>query len=187
MSDKLGEMRRTHSCCELGADDVGSEVVLMGWVQRRRDHGGVIFVDLRDREGLTQVVFNPTIDEAIHDKAQAIRGEYVLGVRGRVERRPEGMTNPKLKTGEIEVMVLELRLFNAAKTPPFLIEDTVDVSENLRLKYRHLDLRRSQIQQNLILRHKTTTAIRQYLDKEGFLDIETPVLTKSTSEGARDY
>lgn len=187
MSDKLGEMRRTHSCCELGAGDVGTEVVLMGWVQRRRDHGGVIFVDLRDREGLTQVVFNPTVDEAVHDKAQAIRSEYVLGVRGTVERRPEGMANPKLKTGEIEVLVRELRLLNAAKTPPFLIEDTVDVSENLRLKYRHLDLRRPQIQQNLIMRHETTTAIRDYLNKMGFVDIETPVLTKSTPEGARDY
>lgn len=187
MSDKLGEMRRTHSCCELGAGDVGTEVVLMGWVQRRRDHGGVIFVDLRDREGLTQVVFNPTVDEAVHDKAQAIRSEYVLGVRGTVERRPEGMANPKLKTGEIEVLVGELRLLNAAKTPPFLIEDTVDVSENLRLKYRHLDLRRPQIQQNLIMRHETTTAIRDYLNKMGFVDIETPVLTKSTPEGARDY
>lgn len=180
-------MRRTHSCCELGAGDVGTEVVLMGWVQRRRDHGGVIFVDLRDREGLTQVVFNPTVDEAVHDKAQAIRSEYVLGVRGTVERRPEGMANPKLKTGEIEVLVRELRLLNAAKTPPFLIEDTVDVSENLRLKYRHLDLRRPQIQQNLIMRHETTTAIRDYLNKMGFVDIETPVLTKSTPEGARDY
>lgn len=187
MSDKLGEMRRTHSCCELGAGDVGTEVVLMGWVQRRRDHGGVIFVDLRDREGLTQVVFNPTVDEAVHDKAQAIRSEYVLGVRGTVERRPEGMANPKLKTGEIEVLVRELRLLNAAKTPPFLIEDTVDVSENLRLKYRHLDLRRPQIQQNLIMRHETTKAIRHYLNKMGFVDIETPVLTKSTPEGARDY
>lgn len=180
-------MRRTHCCCELGAGDVGKEVVLMGWVQRRRDHGGVIFVDLRDRDGLTQVVFNPTVDEAVHDKAQAIRSEYVLGVRGKVERRPEGMTNPKLTTGEIEVMVTELRMLNAAKTPPFLVEDTVDVSENLRLKHRHIDLRRPQLQQNLILRHKATTSIRQYLNENGFLDVETPVLTRSTPEGARDY
>ena len=187
MSDKLGEMRRTHSCCELGAGDVGKEVVLMGWVQRRRDHGGVIFVDLRDREGLTQVVFNPTVDEAVHDKAQAIRSEYVLGVRGRVEKRPEGMPNAKLATGEIEVMVTELKILNAAKTPAFPVEDTVDVSENLRLKHRHIDLRRPQLQQNIILRHRTSTAVRRYLSENGFLDVETPVLTRSTPEGARDY
>ena len=180
-------MRRTHSCCELGAGDVGKEVVLMGWVQRRRDHGGVIFVDLRDREGLTQVVFNPTVDEAVHDKAQAIRSEYVLGVRGRVEKRPEGMPNAKLATGEIEVMVTELKILNAAKTPAFPVEDTVDVSENLRLKHRHIDLRRPQLQQNIILRHRTSTAVRRYLSENGFLDVETPVLTRSTPEGARDY
>jgi len=171
----------------LGAGDIGKEVVLMGWVQRRRDHGGVIFVDLRDREGLTQVVFNPAVDEEVHDKAQVIRSEFVLGVRGRVEGRPEGMTNPKLVTGEIEVMVTELRLLNPAKTPPFLIEDSVDVSENLRLKHRHIDLRRSQLQQNLILRHRTSASIRQFLNGEGYIDVETPVLTKSTPEGARDY
>jgi len=159
----------------------------MGWVQRRRDHGGVIFVDLRDREGLTQVVFNPAVDEEVHDKAQVIRSEFVLGVRGRVEGRPEGMTNPKLVTGEIEVMVTELRLLNPAKTPPFLIEDSVDVSENLRLKHRHIELRRSQLQQNLILRHRTSASIRQFLNGEGYIDVETPVLTKSTPEGARDY
>lgn len=187
MSDKLEELRRTHHCCELSADDVDKEVVLMGWVQRRRDHGGVIFVDLRDREGITQVVFNPEVDEKIHAKAHAIRSEYVLGVRGRVEKRPEGMTNPNLKTGEIEVMVTELKILNAAKTPPFLIEDKVDVSESLRLKYRYLDLRRTQIQRNIILRHKATAAVREYLNGLGFLDIETPVLTKSTPEGARDY
>ena len=187
MSDKIGDMRRTHSCCELGADDVDEEVVLMGWVQRRRDHGGVIFVDLRDRDGLTQVVFNPTVDEKVHEKAQAIRSEYVLGVRGKVARRPDGMTNPKMTTGEIEVMAAELKIFNAAKTPPFLIEDTADVSENLRLKHRHIDLRRQKLQQNLILRHRTSTTIRHFLDEGGFLDVETPVLTRSTPEGARDY
>ena len=187
MPDILGDMRRTHTCSDLKADDVGENVVLMGWVQRRRDHGGVIFVDLRDRTGITQVVFNPVMDKRVHKKAHAIRSEYVLGVRGRVEKRPDGMTNPNLSTGEIEVMVVELKILNVAKTPPFLIEDTVDVSENIRLKYRHLDLRRSQLQHNITLRHKAARTIRSYLDRNGFLDIETPVLTSSTPEGARDY
>jgi aspartyl-tRNA synthetase len=180
-------MRKTHTCCELGAEDVGSEVVLMGWVQRRRDHGGVIFVDLRDRDGITQVVFNPVVDKKVHEKAHVIRSEYVLGVRGRVERRPEGMTNPNLKTGEIEVMVVEIKILNTAKTPPFLIEDKVDVAENIRLQYRHIDLRRPQLQHNIMLRHQASGSVRNYLNNNGFLDIETPVLTSSTPEGARDY
>jgi len=180
-------MRRTHNCCELGADDIGTEVVLMGWVQRRRDHGGVIFVDLRDREGITQVVFNPKVDKEIHEKAHAIRNEYVLGILGNVMKRPEGMINPDLITGEIEVMVTELRILSAAKTPPFLIEDRLDVSENVRLTYRHIDLRRPQLQKNIILRHKASASVRQYLNGLGFLDIETPFLTRSTPEGARDY
>jgi len=187
LTDALGEMRRTHNCCELSADDVGTEVVLMGWVQRRRDHGGVIFVDLRDREGITQVVFNPKMDKEVHEKAHAIRNEYVLGIRGNVMKRPEGMINPGLITGEIEVMVTELRILNAAKTPPFLIEDRLDVSENVRLTYRHIDLRRPQLQKNIILRHKASASVRQYLNGLGFLDIETPFLTRSTPEGARDY
>ena len=187
MTDILGEMRRSHSCCALGAEDVGREVVLMGWVQRRRDHGGVIFVDLRDKEGLTQVVFNPAVDSTVHAKAQAIRSEYVLGVRGRVELRPEGMANPALRTGAIEVNVTELKILNAAQTPPFPIEDDAEVSETIRLKNRHLDLRRSQLQRNLILRHRAAQSVRQYLNGCGFLEIETPVLTRSTPEGARDY
>ncbi len=187
MSDTLGEMRRTHTCCELEADDVGKEVVLMGWVQRRRDHGGVIFIDLRDREGITQVVFNPDVNKKVHDKAHVIRNEYVLGVLGKVDNRPEGMINPKLKTGEIEVLVTELKILNSAQTPPFLIEDKVDVSETIRLKYRHLDLRRSRLQNNIILRHKASASLRNYLNNSGFLEIETPVLTRSTPEGARDY
>ncbi|MDX2440380.1 MAG: aspartate--tRNA ligase [Desulfobacterales bacterium] len=180
-------MRRTHTCCELEADDVGKEVVLMGWVQRRRDHGGVIFIDLRDREGITQVVFNPDVNKKVHDKAHVIRNEYVLGVLGKVDNRPEGMINPKLKTGEIEVLVTELKILNSAQTPPFLIEDKVDVSETIRLKYRHLDLRRSRLQNNIILRHKASASLRNYLNNSGFLEIETPVLTRSTPEGARDY
>jgi aspartyl-tRNA synthetase len=180
-------MRRTHHCCQLTAEDIGQEVILMGWVQRRRDHGGVIFVDLRDRQGLTQVVFNPAVDEQVHDKAQAIRSEYVLGVKGLVAARPEGMVNPKLYTGAIEVMVSELNIFNDAKTPPFQIEDTIDVSETIRLRYRHIDLRRSQLKNNIITRHKVAAVVRNYLNRQGFLDIETPFLTRSTPEGARDY
>ena len=187
MSDTLGSMRRTHTCCELEADDVGKEVVLMGWVQRRRDHGGVIFIDLRDREGITQVVFNPDVNKKVHEKAHAIRNEYVLGVRGQVDNRPEGMINPKLKTGEIEVLVTQLKIFNVAQTPPFLIEDKVDVSETIRLKYRHLDLRRPRLQNNIIIRHRASVSLRNYLNNSGFLEIETPVLTRSTPEGARDY
>ncbi|MDP7418052.1 MAG: aspartate--tRNA ligase [Desulfobacterales bacterium] len=187
MSDILGEMRRTHHCNELCGDDFGKEVVLMGWVQRRRDHGGVIFVDMRDREGTTQVVFNPKENKEIHEKAHAIRNEYVIGVCGNVDKRPDGMTNPNLKTGEIEILVTDLKILNPAKTPPFLIEDTVDVSETVRFKYRHLDLRRPQLQRNIILRHRAAKSIRNYLNKHGFLDIETPVLTRSTPEGARDY
>ena len=187
MPDQLGNMRRTHHCWELGAADVDKEVVLMGWVHRRRDHGGVIFVDLRDREGITQVVFNPIVDKKIHAKAHAIRSEYVLAVRGKVENRPADMINSKLKTGEIEVSVTELKILNTAKAPPFLIEDEIDASETIRLKYRHLDLRRSEMQKNLILRHQVTIAVRKYFDRQGFLDLETPFLTRSTPEGARDY
>jgi aspartyl-tRNA synthetase len=187
LPDLLEDMRRTHSCCELGVNDIGKEVVLMGWVLRRRDHGGVIFVDLRDREGLTQVVFNPLVDKDVHEKAHAIRNEFVLAVRGKVDPRPDGMINPNLRTGEIEVLVTELKILNPAKTPPFLIEDDIDVSETIRLKFRHLDLRRPAMQQNLILRHKAAASVRNYLNDRGFLDVETPVLTRSTPEGARDY
>jgi aspartyl-tRNA synthetase len=187
LSDKLGNMRRTHTCCELGASDAGAEVVLMGWVQRRRDHGGVIFVDLRDREGITQVVFNPEVSSEVHEKARVLRSEYVIGLRGKVEKRLEGMANPNLKTGEIEVFATELKIFNAAETPPFMIEDNVDVSENVRLKYRHIDLRRTLLQKNIINRHTAAASVRQYLNRRGFIDIETPMLTRSTPEGARDY
>jgi aspartyl-tRNA synthetase len=180
-------MRRTHTCGQLGAGDVGRDVVLMGWVLRRRDHGGVIFVDLRDREGITQVVFNPERAPGAHAKAEAIRGEFVLGVRGQVRNRPEGMLNPNLPTGAIEVMANELKIFNQAQTPPFLIEDNVDVAEGTRLKYRHIDLRRPRLQRNLMLRHRAAAAVRAYLNGLGFLDLETPFLTKSTPEGARDY
>ncbi len=180
-------MKRTRHCNELSSADLGSEVVLAGWVQRRRDHGGLIFVDLRDREGITQVVFNPEVDKDIHQQAHVIRNEFVLCVRGKVERRPEGMVNPKLKTGEIEVLVSELEILNKAKTPPFVIEDRTEVSENIRLRYRYLDLRRPMLQENFILRHRAAALIRNYLNNHGFIDIETPMLTRSTPEGARDY
>lgn len=187
MADILGNMRRTHSCGELGIADIGKEVVLMGWVQRRRDHGGVIFVDFRDREGMTQIVFSPEENPPVHEKAHVIRSEYVLGVRGVIRKRPEGMINPKMKTGMIEVVITELKILNAAKTPPFLIEDNIEVSESIRLTHRHIDLRRPQLARNIITRHKTSVAVRNYLNQKGFLDIETPFLTKSTPEGARDY
>ncbi len=180
-------MRRTHHCNQLGIEDVGNEVVLMGWVQRRRDHGGVIFIDLRDQQGITQVVFNPEVNPEVHAKAHVIRSEYVLGVRGKVDPRPEGMVNPNLPTGAVEIMAGELRILNTAVTPPFMIEESIDVAEPIRLKHRHLDLRRPRLHRNIILRHKAAAAARQYLNANGFLDIETPVLTRSTPEGARDY
>ncbi|WP_462270507.1 aspartate--tRNA ligase [Desulfobacter sp.] len=187
MTDLLGDMKRTHSCIELGKSHIGQDVVLMGWVQHRRDHGGVIFVDLRDRESITQVVFDPSVSEAVHEKAQEIRNEYVLGIKGKVSARPADMVNPRMTTGVIEVLVTELRIFSRAKTPAFQIEDRVDASETIRLQYRYLDLRRTQLKNNMLARHKTTMTVRNYLDANGFIDIETPVLTKSTPEGARDY
>ncbi|MDA8135046.1 MAG: aspartate--tRNA ligase [Desulfobacteraceae bacterium] len=187
MTDLLGNMKRTHHCCELSAADIGREVVLMGWVQHRRDHGGVIFVDLRDREGITQIVLNPEISKDVHAKAQELRSEYVLGAKGKVIARPDDMINQNMKTGAIEVIISELRIFSRARTPIFQIEDRTEASESVRLQYRYLDLRRSQLKNNLIARHKATLAVRNYLDTRGFIDIETPFLTRSTPEGARDY
>src|SRR4030067_3030124 len=159
----------------------------MGWVQRRRDHGGLIFVDLRDREGLVQIVFNPGVDTASHEAAHHIRSEFVLAVKGAVSKRPAGTENPELKTGGIEILVKELKILNEPATPPFLIEDKTDVAESVRLKYRYLDLRRPALQKNLILRHEVCRLVRDYLSERHFLEVETPVLTKSTPEGARDY
>ena len=156
--DSLGGMKRTHTCSELTAKNIDQEVVLMGWVQRRRDHGGVIFVDLRDREGITQVVFNPEFNQEIHRKANVIRNEFVLAVRGTVISRPEGMVNPKLKTGEIDVMASELRILNHSKTPPFVLEDNTPVSESISLQYRYIDMRRPGLQKNLIFRHAAAAA-----------------------------
>jgi aspartyl-tRNA synthetase len=178
---------RTHSCGELTEADVGSTVVLAGWVHRRRDHGGLIFVDLRDREGITQVVFDPKVDAEAHREAKALRNEYVLAVEGEVVARPEGMVNPKLSTGAIEVNVKRLALLNQAKPPPFLIEEEAEAGEALRLKYRYLDLRRPPLQRALKLRHRVAKAVRDFFDSQGFLEVETPFLTKSTPEGARDY
>lgn len=159
----------------------------MGWVLRRRDHGGVIFIDLRDRDGITQIVFNPEINPEVHDKAHQIRSEWVLAVKGRVEARPGDMANKKLVTGEIEVLIDELRILNSSETPPFPLDEETEVSDNLRLQYRYLDLRRPEMAANLMMRHKAVQVIRNFLNDKGFLDIETPMLTRSTPEGARDY
>ena len=185
--DVLGDWQRTHSCGELRRKDVGTQTVLMGWVQRRRDHGGLIFVDLRDRYGVCQVVFNPEISSQIHTKAHSLRSEYVIAVRGEAAVRPHGTENSSLATGQIEVVAHELKILNESKTPPFPIEDEAEVSENLRLRYRYLDLRRQRLQENLLLRHRAAKVVRDYLSSQGFLEIETPFLTRSTPEGARDY
>ncbi|AKX94476.1 aspartate--tRNA ligase [Neomoorella thermoacetica] len=182
----LAGLHRSHGCGELTAADAGKEVTLMGWVHRRRDHGGLIFIDLRDRSGLVQVVCDPKSGPAFQ-KAEEVRNEYVVAVRGLVRRRPEGTVNPKLPTGEIEVVAEEFRLLNRAKTPPFYIDDGIDVDEALRLRYRYLDLRRPEMQRLLYLRYRTTRAIRDFLDARGFWEIETPMLTRSTPEGARDF
>ena len=179
--------KKTHTCGELNKRELGRQVTLMGWVHTRRDHGGLIFVDLRDREGITQVVFNPEVAAEAHRIAGDVRSEYVIAVTGKVSPRPENTTNPKLPTGEIELIVSELTVLNESKTPPFMIEDETDVAENLRLRYRYLDLRRPSIQKVLMIRHAITKTVRRFLDGSGFIDVETPFLTKSTPEGARDY
>src|SRR5215204_2365642 len=182
--EPLGKLARTHTCGELTAANVGQDVVLLGWVHRVRDLGGVLFFDVRDRHGLTQIVVR---DAALEEKAKRLRPEFVVGILGRVDARDTGAINPKLKTGEIEIAAREIRLLNDAKTPPFPINEDTAVSEEMRLRYRYLDLRRPRLQQNMILRHKAAFAVRQYFDEQGFLEIETPILTKSTPEGARDY
>ncbi len=180
-------MLKTHSCGQLRKENKGIEVTLAGWVHRRRDHGGLIFIDLRDREGLTQVVFNPEIDVAAHKLANDLRSEYVIQVTGKVELRPAGTENKKIPTGDIEVYAENLNILNVSETPPFYINEDVEVDENLALKYRYLYLRRERMKNNMILRHRVVKFMRSFLDDKGFIEIETPIMIKSTPEGARDY
>ena len=187
MLDFLGDLRRTHMCGALRASDAGKKAVLMGWVNKRRDLGSLIFVDLRDRTGVTQVVINAERDAAIHEKAEALRNEYVIGVAGTVKRRDASTVNKNIATGEVELVAEELRILNESKLPPFLPSETTLSNEETRLKYRYIDLRREGMQFNIELRHKVAKAIRDYLSGEGFFEIETPFMTRSTPEGARDY
>jgi aspartyl-tRNA synthetase len=185
MAEALGDFTRTHTCGALRADDVGAEAVLLGWVHRIRDLGGVTFIDIRDRGGISQVVVRE--NDALMPIAKRLRSEFVVGIRGIVQRRSEDTVNPRLATGEVEVLAREIRVLNEAKTPPFQIADEAQVSEDVRLKYRYLDLRRSRLQNNIGLRHRVTMAVRRYFDGAGFWEIETPILAKSTPEGARDF
>jgi len=185
--DFLGDLKRTHMCGALRAADAGKKVVLMGWVNKRRDHGNLLFVDVRDRSGITQIVFNPERDKAVHEKAGSLRNEYVIAVLGTVKLRDSNTINPNMPTGEIEVAADDLRILNESKLPPFLPSDTALTNEETRLKYRYIDLRRDVMQFNIETRHKVAKAIRDYLSEQGFFEIETPFMTRSTPEGARDY
>lgn len=187
MEETIHGLKRTHMCNDLRLEDIGEEVTVMGWVHKRRDLGGVIFIDLRDRSGVLQVVAHLDKNPPIFEKAGTLRSEYVIAVVGEVVKRDEETVNPKIDTGEVEVFIKELRILSVAKTPPIYIEDNIETNELLRLKYRYLDLRRSDMQKTFILRHKVAKVTRDYYDSLGFLEIETPVLTKSTPEGARDY
>jgi len=178
---------KNHNCGELRKEHVGTEVTLAGWVDRRRDHGGLIFIDLRDREGIVQMVFNPEISKQAHDIANEMRSEYVARISGEVALRPAGTENPKLPTGYVEVIAHNIEVLNTSKTPPFYINEEVEVDESLRLKYRYLDLRRARMKANLLLRHRVVRFMRDFLEARGFIEIETPILLKSTPEGARDY
>jgi len=189
MLDHLGNLERTHSCGALRASEIGKQVTLMGWVAKRRDFGELTFIDLRDRAGITQVVSNPEVSAAAHAKAKELRGEYVIAVTGKVVMRDENTRNPKIATGDVEIHASELLILNDARTPPFQLDAAPDAlaSEDLRLKYRYLDIRRPQLQANLVLRHRVVNEIRRYMTAQGFTEIETPILIKSTPEGARDY
>jgi aspartyl-tRNA synthetase len=181
------KLKRTHKVVEMQENLVGEKVILTGWVQKRRDHGGLIFVDLRDRSGVCQVVFNPDLGAETFTTAEQIRNEYVIAVQGTIYARPEEMYNEKLATGKVEIYADSIEVLNKSKTPPFSISDEIEVDESVRLRYRYLDLRRPEMQKNLILRHKAIKAIRDFLDQQDFLEVETPILTKSSPEGARDY
>ncbi len=185
--DFLGDLKRTHSCGQLRADDAGKTALLMGWVHRRRDLGGVIFIHLRDRDGITQLVFDESRNPEAHKRAQELSSEYVVAVEGTVMPRSAGDCERGDRTGAVEVAVRKLWILNESRTPPFPLEDNVDVKEEVRLKYRYVDLRRPRMQRNMIMRSKITLAIRQALYAQGFLEIETPFMTRSTPEGARDY
>src|SRR3989339_825194 len=180
-------LKRTHSCGQLRIEDAGRRITVSGWVQSYRDHGNLVFIDLRDREGLTQLVFNPEAQPDIHNLARSIRCEWVIAARGRVQPRGEGMENPKLPTGQIEIAVEEIEVLNEAKTPPFEVENASKTGEELRLTSRYIDLRRSKMQRILETRHKVAKFVRDYLDHRNFWEIETPMLAKSTPEGARDF
>ncbi len=187
MSEMLGGWKRSHKCGDLRAADIGKTVTLMGWVHHRRDHGGLVFVDLRDRYGVTQVVFDPQLADKVHKQSHLIRSEWVLAIKGEVAKRPEGTINPKIATGEIEIRCSEVKVLNESQTPVFPIEDDVDVAEETRMEYRYLDLRRESMKNKLIARHKMAMAARNYMSEEGFLEIETPILIKNTPEGSREY
>ncbi len=178
---------RTHTCGQLRALDIGNTVILTGWVHKRRDHGGLVFVDLRDRSGVTQVALNPQIDEAAHNLAHSVRTEYVLKIEGKVTARPEGTVNSKLATGEVEVYVDKAEILNPSKTPPFMIDENEPPGEAMKLQYRYLEIRRGPLMQNLMMRSKVSGVVRRYLESCGFIEVETPMLTRSTPEGARDY
>lgn len=185
--DFLGDLRRTHTCGQLRAADAGSRALIMGWVHRRRDLGGVVFIHLRDRDGVTQLVFREETNRELHDKVEKLGSEYVIAVEGHVEKRTPETVNAAIPTGEVEILAEKLWILNESRTPPFPLEDKVDVKEETRLKYRYVDLRRPHMQHNIILRSKITFAVRQSLYGQGFLEIETPFMTRSTPEGARDY
>ena len=180
-------LKRTNKCSELNEKNLTQKLILQGWVDRRRDHGGIIFVDLRDLSGIIQLVFDPAVDKQSHLSAEDIRPEYVLQVQGVLKERDEQSINPQMKTGKWEVFVSQIEILNSSKTPPFLINESQEINEKILLEYRYLDLRRTQLQKNLILRSQANSLIRNFLAKENFLEIETPILTRSTPEGARDF
>ena len=187
MGESMTGLKRSHMCCNVNETMVGEKVTVMGWVQRRRDLGQLIFIALRDRTGIVQVVVDQTADSELFAKAESVRSEYVLAVRGEVALRTEGNINPNMKTGKIEIIADEVRILSESETPPFQVEDSVSAKDDLRLKYRYIDLRRPSILKNIVMRHNVVQSVRSFLNSENFLEIETPIMGKSTPEGARDY